>query len=349
MVFIEGFRLIVVIIGAISGLEIGGNVSTSTHGPLVGMVLGALIAYILGGVAGRLLDKSIQNGIKTLVAVAPAEVFAASIIGTSGLLLGIVLGLPLIILVHSSLDFPAVTALAWILAAGGAQVGAMKGQQIIKAAGLAGRLSPRPVPLPSQALLLDSSAIMHKVTGVLGRSGLLDAGVAVPRFVLDQVITMVSSPDPLTAKRAKRGLEYLDTMRDMGVNVEIIEQEVPAYTDFNDKIVFLANEMGIRIGTCSFEIEELALQEGCKVLNLHHLGDELMPEHLPGERLKIDLIKEGTLPGQVVGYLPDGDMVVVNDATDLFGHKDIEVVVTSSRQTSQGILIFARLVSEFKQ
>jgi len=79
------------------------------------------------------------------------------------------------------------------------------------------------------------------------------------------------------------------------------------------------------------------------VVDLHRLAAELTPDHPPGERLVIDLVKEGRQPRQAVGYLPEGDMVVVNDASHLVGRHAVEVVVSSARQTSQGLLVFAHL------
>ena len=79
------------------------------------------------------------------------------------------------------------------------------------------------------------------------------------------------------------------------------------------------------------------------VVDLRHLAAELSPDHPAGERLVVDLVKEGRQPRQAVGYLPEGDMVVVNDASHLVGHASIEVVVSSARQTSQGLLVFAQL------
>jgi uncharacterized protein YacL len=85
---------------------------------------------------------------------------------------------------------------------------------------------------------------------------------------------------------------------------------------------------------------------GLPVLDLRRLAGELSPDHLPGERLQVDLIKAGRQERQAVGYLPDGDMVVVNDADHLIGSNGVSVVVLSTRQTSQGLLLFARPSSD---
>jgi uncharacterized protein YacL len=82
---------------------------------------------------------------------------------------------------------------------------------------------------------------------------------------------------------------------------------------------------------------------GGPVLDLRRLASDLAPDHIPGEHLRIDLVRPGRQPQQAIGFLPDGDMVVVNDAEDLVGQSDVEIVVLSTRPTNQGLLVFARV------
>ncbi len=96
--------------------------------------------------------------------------------------------------------------------------------------------------------------------------------------------------------------------------------------------------------TCSVDAVQRAEAMGVAAVDLHRLTAELTPDHPPGERLVIDFVKEGRQPRQAVGYLPEGDMVVVNDAAHLVGLHGVEVVVSASRRTSQGLLVFAHLV-----
>jgi uncharacterized protein YacL len=346
VIFVEGFRLLFVLLGAIAGLQAGTAATGTSAGRVVGLTIGALAAYVLGGVGGRLLDRGLQQLVGRMRATPPGEVFAGTIVGTGGLLLGLAAGLPLVALVHSTLDYPGVALLAWVLGALGLRVGVTKGREIVRAAGLAHLLEPPVVPPPAGAVVVDTSALLDRFLLVLGRAGLLADGLIVPTFALDEARTIAASPDPVSSRRARRGLEALEALRQAGVEVRLIDAEVPEESDAGAKALVLARRIGARLATCSAEVARRGASAGLDVVDLRRLAAELRPDHLPGERLVVDLVRPGTQPGQAVGYLPEGDMVVVNDAAALVGSAGVEVVVSGTRQTSQGLLVFATLVPE---
>jgi uncharacterized protein YacL len=343
VIFVEVFRLLLVIAGTIGGLTVGNDIGRNTTAPVVGITLGALASYLIGGVIGRLVDRGLRGAVDQLRATPASSVFAGSVVGTTGLLLGLVAGLPLVALVHSSIDYPLVAAFAWVLCAAGVRLGVAKGQEIVRAAGMSHLLERPAQPPPGTALLVDTSAVMDRYLMVLGHSGLLAGGVVLPRFVLDEVRTLSHSPDPVASRRARRGLEAVEALRAGGVQVWMNEDEIPELDDTGDRAIALAHRLHVRLATCSAEVTERAEAEAIDVVDLRRLAAELSPDHPSGEHLVIDLVKEGRQPRQAVGYLPEGDMVVVNDAAHLVGGRDIEVVVSSARQTSQGMLVFAQL------
>jgi uncharacterized protein YacL len=345
MLFVEGFRLLFVLAGAVSGYEIGDHLHGGPQGHLIGMLFGAAIAYVLGGVAGRLLDKGLQKAVFLLRNTPPGEIFASSIISTSGMLLGMVIGLPLLVILRSEAALLITAALVWILASLGWRIGSVKGRQIVAAAGLSRILSPQDFSAEGGALLVDSSAVMDRLLLILGRSGLLPSGLVVPQFVVDHLRSVADSPDPTTSRRARRGLESVDALREMNVPVHLIPDEVPEQDDLDAKLLTVARRTGLRIGTCSTAIIDAATRWELIAVDLRAVTSGLAPDHLPGERLVVELIKEGRQPRQAVGYLPDGDMVVVNDAIHLIGIGAIEVAVLSTRPTSQGVMVFAKLDS----
>ena len=125
-----------------------------------------------------------------------------------------------------------------------------------------------------------------------------------------------------------------------------MQSDVPAAASIEEKVAILADRLNARVVTCSVEMARRREEAGARVLDLRSLVSELSPDHVPGERLKVDLIRAGRQPQQAIGFLPDGDMVVVNDAEEMVGRTDVEVVVLSTRPTNQGLLVFARIVDE---
>ena len=346
MIFVEGFRLLFVLAGSVAGYEIGRFLDASPHAPVVGLLLGAAISYVLGGIAGRLIDKGLQHAVFLFRNTPPGEVFAASIISTTGMLLGLVIGLPLLVLFRSGFALLITAFVSWVLASLGWRLGSVKGRQIVEAAGLSRLLAPQSSPPPGHALLADASAVMDRFLLVLGRAGLLPSGVVVPQFVIDHVRSVSESPDPVSSRRARRGLESLEALRTMAVEIHIAPDEVPEVDDPTIKLLTVARRTGLRIGTCSTNVVDMAGTWELPVVDLRDVANDLSPDHLPGEMLFVDLIKEGRQPRQAVGYLPDGDMVVVNDATHLIDQGTVAITVLSTRPTSQGVMVFARLAAD---
>ena len=342
MVFVEVFRLLLVVAGVVGGLQVGNHIGRDGYAPLVACTLATLVTYVLGGVAGRLFDRGMRVAVRRLRDMPPAEVFAASVVGSAGLLLGLALGLALVSLVHATVGYPIAAVLAWVLCAGGARLGVAKGREIVRAAGL-GHLLERKGTAEANALLVDTSALLDRHLLSLGNAGLLSGGLVVPSFALDEARTLVDGPDPVAARRARAGLETLEALRRMEVPVHVDEAEVPEAADPADKALVLAGRLRLRLATCSATQAARAEDHGVPSVNLRRLGADLAPQHHPGERLVVDLVKPGRQPQQAVGYLPDGDMVVVNDAEQLVGTQGVAVVVSSARPTSQGILLFAQL------
>ena len=178
---------------------------------------------------------------------------------------------------------------------------------------------------------------------VLGRNGLLPGGLVIPQFVLDHLQSVAEAPDPVSSRRARRGLEAIEALRELAVPVHVARDEVPEVDDLVIKLLTVARRVGLRIGTCSSAVVDEAARWDVAVVDLRDVAHGLSPEHLPGERLEVELIREGRQPRQAIGYLPDGDMVVVNDATHMVDQGAVEVVVLSTRPTSQGVMVFAKL------
>ncbi|MHB8438349.1 MAG: PIN domain-containing protein [Acidimicrobiales bacterium] len=340
MVFVEVFRLLAVVVGVIAGVQTAEHSVAGPSGVLLGATLGALCTYVIGGLVGRLVDRGLQHALVRLKDTPPAAVFAGSVVGTTGLLLGVAAAMALSSAVRSPLVVPAGGALAWVLCVGGIRIGVTKGEEVLRAVGMA-HLVQRPVV--RDAIVVDTSALFGRHLLVLGRSGLLAGGVLVPRVVLDEAHLLSSSPDELTARKAGRALELLTSLRRAGVDVEVVEDDLTEHGDFEAKVVAVAQRRHCRIATCTMSMITVAERAGVDVVRLYELAGQLAPDHLVGEHLSVALVKEGRLEGQAVGYLPEGDMVVVNAAAHLVGVQDVGVVVSGVRPTSQGVLLFAEI------
>jgi uncharacterized protein YacL len=109
------------------------------------------------------------------------------------------------------------------------------------------------------------------------------------------------------------------------------------------KLLTVARRVGLRIGTCSSAVVDEAVRWDVAVVDLREVAHDLSPDHVPGERFEVELIREGRQPRQAIGYLPDGDMVVVSDAIHLIDQGAVDVTVLSTRPTSQGIMVFAKV------
>lgn len=342
MVFVEILRLIIVLIGALVGIALG-STGHGTDGRVVGAVIGVLVGYVLGGIIGRLVARGVRQADRTLVDIPAPELLAGAFLGGLGALLGVVACLPLFIFFRRDYDYPIAAAVGWVVGTVGFRIGSINGRKLAEAARITRRLSPFQ-EAPEGSVLVDTSAVMDRAFLVLGRAGLLGREILLPEPVADELTTLADGPDPVASRRARRGLEAIDAVKEAGIAVTVVPGDVPQAALTEEKVLQLANRLGVRLFTCSSEVARQQAKMEVPVIDLRSLLADLSPDHVPGERLRVDLVKAGRQPHQAVGYLPDGDMVVVNDAGDLVGEDGVEVVVLSTRPTAQGLLVFARLL-----
>ncbi len=205
------------------------------------------------------------------------------------------------------------------------------------------RLSPKNTgkrwgPMP---VLLDTSVIIDGRIADIVRTGFLPGPLLVPRFVLNELQYIADSGDPLRRNRGRRGLEILHTLQDgRWVTLEIIEDDVNEVKQVDEKLLRLAKRLGCPILTNDYNLNRVATLQNVTVLNINELANAVKTVLLPGESLDIRLIQEGKEPGQGVGYLDDGTMVVVQDGKRYIG-QTVHVTVTKVLQTSAGRMIFA--------
>ncbi|MGO9197063.1 MAG: hypothetical protein ACLQK4_08025 [Acidimicrobiales bacterium] len=342
MVFVEILRLIVVLIGALVGLAVGSGFHT-TLARVLGAAIGVLVGYVAGGIAGRLIDRGVLRADRSLVDIPAPELLAGAFLGGLGFLVGVVLCLPLFIFFRREYDYPIAAAVAWVIGAVGLKVGMTNGRRIAEAAKITRKLDPLQAA-PEGSVLVDTSAVMDRAFLVLGRAGLLGREILLPEPVADELRTLSESPDPVSSRRARRSLQAIEAVRDAGIMISVVPGDFPQTAMTEEKVLQLARQLGVRLFTCSTDVARQQAGMDVPIVDLRSLVADLSPDHVPGERLSVDLVKPGRQLHQAVGYLPDGDMVVVNDADDLIGQDGVDVVVLSTRPTAQGLLVFARVV-----
>ena len=193
-----------------------------------------------------------------------------------------------------------------------------------------------------QYKVLDTSVIIDGRIADICETGFLDGTLVVPQFVLRELQQVADSSDSLKRNRGRRGLDILQKIQKMsGVHVQIVETDFPEVREVDLKLIELARKMSGKIVTNDFNLNKVAQLRGVAVLNINELANSLKPVVLPGEVLRVFVIKEGKEQGQGVAYLDDGTMVVVDQGRKALG-RTIEVTVTSVLQTTAGKMIFCR-------
>ena len=197
----------------------------------------------------------------------------------------------------------------------------------------------------SRATLLDTSVIIDGRVLDIVETKLVQGLLIVPKFVLNELQVVADSPDRLRRARGRRGLEVLQKLQE-NAHIDVLIQDVDAEGGTVDqKLVALARDTDARVMTNDFNLNKIATLRGVDVINLHDLAKALRPVALPGELLNVRLVKPGESPTQGVGYLEDGTMVVVENGRGHIGHP-VDLLVTSTIQTSAGRMIFGRFASE---
>jgi uncharacterized protein YacL len=189
--------------------------------------------------------------------------------------------------------------------------------------------------------ILDTNVIIDGRIADVCKAGFLDGTIYVPGFVLDELQMIADSADPLKRRRGRRGLEILNQMqRNMKLLVRSHDTLASDETEPVDvKLVRLAKDLGASIVTNDYNLNKVAALQGVKVLNVNELANAVKPIALPGEELRIRIVKEGKEHNQGVGFLDDGTMVVVENGKEHIG-RTVEAVVTSHHQTVAGKMIF---------
>ena len=264
----------------------------------------------------------------------------------AGSILGIVGGSLIGFLISTQHAIPAALssfitlALMLFMAYVGLGVGAAKGDYLDLSA-LGGIFSERGGSRV-HPLILDTSVIIDGRVADICETGFIAGALVIPQFVLHELQQIADSPDSIKRNRGRRGLDILQRIQKKAtVEVQISSIDFPEIREVDHKLIELARRLEGKIVTNDFNLNKVAQLRGVTVLNINELANALKPVVLPGEAMRVYILKEGKEYNQGVAYLDDGTMVVVDNARRLIG-KNIDISVTSVLQTTAGKMIFGR-------
>jgi uncharacterized protein YacL len=199
--------------------------------------------------------------------------------------------------------------------------------------------------LSTSKKVIDTSALIDgRILDIAG-TGFLEGTLLLPRFVLTELQGVADSSDPVRRTRGRKGLSVvseLQKIKDMDVRIHDISLKELRRDKVDEALVELCKKTESKIMTTDYNLNQIARIEGVSVLNVNDLANSLKPQFLPGEQVKIDVIRPGKEPGQGIGYLEDGTMLVVEDGEAAIG-QTVEIIITSMLQTSAGRMVFGKL------
>jgi len=305
---------------------------------LFGIIFFIFSPMVIGGVT-----KFIKRMEKRLAALSIAEI----ITGVFGLIVGLLISFLLTGLIKEipsawirlSINVLIYVALAWL----GVSV-ATKRKHEININGIFKRSgSTKHDKIGVRSLILDTSVIIDGRIYDICKTGIIDGTLVIPEFVLVELRHIADSADDLKRSRGRRGLDVLNMIqKDLNKAVKIKHTNYDENMEVDSKLLKLALETGGKIVTNDFNLNKVATVQGVDVININDLANAVKPIALPGEKMDVQIIKDGKEPTQGIGYLDDGTMIVVEDGKGKVG-KTLKVMVTSVLQTSAGRMIFAKI------
>jgi uncharacterized protein YacL len=308
----------------------------------LGVVLGSALGYVLGGVLGRGTVTAVRAA-ETGLRDTSAEQIVAGVVGAViGVLVAAGVTWPVLLLNRPLLTFPIFAFVVVTLGLLGYRLGTAKRESVLGMFGSRVGMADRPVPSVALPRVLDTSvAIDGRVIDVV-RAGFLHGQMLVPSPVLGELQGLADAGDSVRRAKGRRGLEVLDTLRrEPGVDVQVLDDEVPAVPEVDAKLVRICLDRGAALLTLDTNLARVAALAGVRVMNLHALALALRPAVGAGDEVSVLLLKPGKESGQAVGYLDDGTMVVAERSRGEIGHEAL-VRVTSVLTTANGRMVFAK-------
>ncbi|RLQ91787.1 PIN/TRAM domain-containing protein [Falsibacillus albus] len=326
----------------------GFSTLTLINNPYVTAILGAVIFYILAFWAIDYVVDFVKWFEDTLVKAPVTDILFGSLGLIFGLIVAFLAGLPLNTITIPIVNTVAPILLTLLLGYLGFQVGFKKRDELINLFSNANRTNKKKVAedeleKPAKTLkILDTSVIIDGRIADICQTGFIEGIIVIPQFVLEELQHIADSSDALKRNRGRRGLDILNRIqKELAIEVQIYEGDFEEIQEVDSKLVKLAKLTNGIVVTNDFNLNKVCELQNVQVFNINDLANAVKPVVLPGEELKVQVIKDGKEQNQGIAYLDDGTMIVVEEGRNYIG-KYIDVLVTSVLQTSAGRMIFAK-------
>jgi uncharacterized protein YacL len=311
-------------------------------GRLTRQIVSALLGAAFAGLIIAVEMRARKANLRTLIGAA-----VGSILGIVGAyLIGMLVSAQDINTVPGEMRTFLTIVLACFMGYIGLMLGAAKGE-FLDLSVLGGFFSDKNVKRDYK--ILDTSVIIDGRIADVAETGFLSGTLIIPNFILAELQQVADSADSSKRQRGRRGLDMLQRLRNNSkLDVQIVETDFPAIKEVDLKLIELGKDLDAVIVTNDFNLNKVAQLRGVSVLNINELANAVKPVVLPGEAMRVFVLKEGKEYNQGVAYLDDGTMVVVDNARRLIG-KTADIAVTSVLQTTAGKMIFGRLWEESRE
>ena len=312
----------------------------------LGVVLGSALGYVLGGVMGRGTVTAVRAAEAGLRDRSAEQIVAGAVGAVIGVLVAAGVTWPVFLLNKPVLTFP---LFAFVLVTAGLlgfRLGTSKRESVLDMFGARVGMAERRVAAAAMPRVLDTSVAIDGRIVDVARAGFLHGRMLVPSPVLAELQGLADAGDDTRRAKGRRGLEVLDVLRrEPGIDVEVLDEDVPEVPEVDAKLVRICLDRPAALLTLDSNLARAASLAGVRVMNLHALALALRPPVSAGDEVSVLLTKPGKEPGQAVGYLDDGTMVVVERSRDSVG-REVPVRVTSVLTTANGRMVFSRPSSE---
>jgi uncharacterized protein YacL len=335
---VEVLRLLTVVFFAGLGYQTAQGVGSrgGILGPFnavaTGVIVGSGIGYVAGGVVGRIAVSTADRTEAALRQTSADTLVAGGMGMILGVLAGAGLGWPLFFVPQPLIAIPLFAFVVIVLGYVGYRLGVARREEFLDMFGHRAGIAPRPAP---------TVAIDGRIIEVV-RAGFLHGPMLVPTAVVGELQGLADAADEKRRARGRRGQEVLAALhREPAVQVSVIDDGHPEVPEVDAKLVRVCLDRQAALLTLDSNLARSAALAGASVANLHALALALRPPVTAGDEVHVLLTKPGKEPGQAVGYLDDGTMVVVEHARERVGH-ELAVRVTSVLTSANGRMVFAQ-------